>query len=189
MIAARLRRYAGVILAAAALGLVAILAPERAADAVGTIGYSLREMVLVIPPIFVLLGLLDVWIPRETLIRYMGRGSGVRGTAIAFVIGSVAAGPLYAAFPLAVVLTRKGASFFNVMVFIGAWSTTKVPMFLFEYAALGRAFALTRLSANIPAILLIALVLSRITPDNREVDLVDERTAGGVTAPQPPPTT
>lgn len=157
-----LRRHAGAIVAALALGAVSLVAPDRAADAVITIGYSLREMLLVIPPIFVLLGLMDVWIPRETLIRYMGDGSGPRGTLIAFVIGSFAAGPLYAAFPIAVVLVRKGSSFFNVMVFIGAWSTTKVPMFLFEYAALGGPFALTRLAANIPAILLIALVLSRV---------------------------
>lgn len=60
------------------------------------------------------------------------------------------------------VLMRKGAEFFNVMVFVGAWSTTKIPMFLFEYTALGGPFAVTRLMANIPAILLIALVLSRL---------------------------
>lgn len=157
-----LRRHVGVFVATVILGIVTLLSPDRAADAVTTIGYNLREMLLVIPPIFVLLGLMDVWVPRETLIRYMGRGSGPRGTLIAFVIGSLAAGPLYAAFPIAVVLLRKGSSFFNVMVFLGAWSTTKVPMFLFEYAALGGPFALTRLAANMPAILLIALVLSRI---------------------------
>ncbi len=157
-----LRRHAGAIVAALVLGAVSLLAPDRAADAVTTIGYSLREMLLVIPPIFVLLGLMDVWIPRETLIRYMGDRSGPRGTLIAFALGSFAAGPLYAAFPIALVLMRKGSSFFNVMVFIGAWSTTKVPMFLFEYAALGGPFALTRLAANIPAILLIALALSRV---------------------------
>jgi uncharacterized membrane protein YraQ (UPF0718 family) len=160
-----LRRHAGALLAATVLGIVSITAPDRAVDAVTTIGYSLREMLLVIPPIFVLLGLMDVWVPREMLIRYMGRGSGLKGTLIAFALGSLAAGPLYAAFPIAAVLMRKGSSFFNVAVFIGAWSTTKVPMFLFEYAALGGPFALTRLAANIPAILLIALVLSRV---NRE---------------------
>ncbi len=151
------RRYLG-----AALAVVGILSPDKANEAVRTIGFSLKEMLLVIPPVFVLLGLLDVWVPRERLIRYMGVGSGIRGTAIAFIMGSVAAGPLYAAFPVAIVLARKGCSLFNLMVFIGAWSTTKVPMFLFEYSALGAGFAITRLAANIPAILLISLVISRI---------------------------
>ena len=159
-----LRRYLGVLVAFAVLVVVWILAPAKAGEAIRTIGFSLREMLLVIPPVFVFLGLLDVWVPRERLIRYMGAESGIRGTVIAFIMGSVAAGPLYAAFPVALVLVRKGCSLFNLMVFIGAWSTTKIPMFLFEYSALGAGFALTRLAANIPAILLIGLVISRIVP-------------------------
>ncbi len=132
---------------------------------------SLREMFLVIPPIFVLLGLLDVWISRERLMRYLGPGAGARGTITAFVMGSAAAGPLYAAFPIAAVLMRKGSSFFNVMVFIGAWSTTKLPMFLFEYSALGAGFALVRLAANVPAILLMSLILSRVVPPGHYAEL------------------
>ena len=159
------RRYFGALLALAVLVIVWILMPNKAGEAIRTIGFSLKEMLLVIPPVFVLLGLLDVWISRERLIRYMGEGSGIRGTAIAFIMGAVAAGPLYAAFPVALVLARKGCSFFNLMVFIGAWSTIKGPMFLFEYSALGAGFALTRLAANTPAILLISLAISRMVPE------------------------
>ena len=148
-----------------------LVAPDRGASATRTIVMSLREMLLVIPPIFVLLGLLDVWISRDRLMRYLGPGSGARGTIIAFVMGSAAAGPLYAAFPVATVLMRKGSSFFNVMVFIGAWSTTKIPMFLFEYSALGPGFALVRLAANVPAILLMSLILSRIVSTTRYAEL------------------
>ncbi len=156
------RRLAGPAAAMALLGVVWLLVPARGEAAVEVIGMSLKEMLLVIPPIFVLLGLLDVWISREQLMRFMGGASGVRGTTIAFLMGSVAAGPLYAAFPVATVLMRKGASLFNVMVFIGAWSTTKVPMFLFEYAALGSMFAVTRLLANIPAILIMSAIIARV---------------------------
>lgn len=122
------------------------------------------EMLAIIPPIFVLLGLLDEWVPREVLSRYVGDGSGVRGVVIAFVLGSAAAGPLYGAFPVALVLMSKGASFFNVLVLVGAWSTTKIPMLLFEFQALGAPFALTRLVLNIPAILAIAWLITRIVP-------------------------
>lgn len=168
MILATLRRYSGAIAAIAVLALVALLSPQRATDAIGTIGFSLREMLLVIPPVFVLLGLLDIWVPRERLMRHMGTGSGLQGAGLALIMGSFAAGPLYAAFPIAMVLLRKGASVFNVMVFVGAWSTTKVPMFLFESAALGLPFALTRLAANIPAILLIATILSRVSSSSAQ---------------------
>ncbi|MDA3951804.1 MAG: permease [Spirochaeta sp.] len=158
------RRLIGPVVALALLGGVWILSPTHGEAAIGVIGMSLKEMLLVIPPVFILLGLLDVWVSRERLMRHMGGAAGARGTIIAFLMGSVAAGPLYAAFPVGVVLMRKGASLFNVMVFIGAWSTTKVPMFLFEYAALGSWFAVTRLAANIPAILIMSAIIAKIIP-------------------------
>jgi uncharacterized membrane protein YraQ (UPF0718 family) len=73
---------------------------------------------------------------------------------------------------------RRGCSFFNVMVFVGAWSTTKIPMFLFEYSALGPGFALVRLAANIPAILLISLVISRLLPEDEYAAICDPKQPG-----------
>lgn len=122
---------------------------------------SFREMLLVIPPVFVLLGLLDVWVPRETMIKYMGEGSGWKGILLAIIIGSAAAGPLYGAFPVAAVFMKKGVKFMNVLIFLGAWSTTKIPMFLFELSSLGVKFALTRLLIDIPGIILIAFLISK----------------------------
>ena len=124
--------------------------------------YSLKEMLLVIPPIFILLGLLDVWVPREIMVKHMGEGSGIKGIILAIMIGSAAAGPLYGAFPVVAVLMKKGVKFTNVLIFIGAWSTTKIPMFLFEVASLGTKFAVTRLLIDIPGIIIIAFFLSKL---------------------------
>ncbi|NBJ15524.1 MAG: permease [Dehalobacter sp. 4CP] len=124
---------------------------------------SFREMALIIPPIFILLGLLDSWISREVMMRLMGDDSGLKGIALAFFLGSAAAGPLYGAFPVAGVFMKKGVSLLNVLIFIGAWSSTKIPMLLFELSSLGAPFTLTRLAVNIPGIILIALILSKIT--------------------------
>ncbi len=93
---------------------------------------SLLEMTSIIPPVFILLGLLDVWVPKEIMIKYLGEHSGLSGIFISFIIGSAAAGPLYGSFPIAAILMKKGAKFSNVLIFIGAWSTTKIPMFLFR---------------------------------------------------------
>ncbi len=126
---------------------------------------SFLEMISFIPPIFILLGLLDVWVDRETMIRIMGDNSGLLGVAVAFVLGSVAAGPLYAAFPVAGVLLKKGSKFSNILVFLGAWSTTKIPMLLFEASAMGWKFMLTRFIIDIPGIALIAWVTEKILTD------------------------
>lgn len=120
------------------------------------------EMLSVIPPIFVLLGLLDVWVDRGIMIRLMGEKSGLIGILIAFFLGSAAAGPLYAAFPVAGVLLKKGSKLSNVLIFIGAWSTTKIPLLLFEASAMGWRFMLTRFLIDLPGIAIIAYLTERL---------------------------
>ena len=101
-----LRRYAAVIGTAAVFLLFLLLLPLYRAKAVEIISFQAETMLLVIPPIFVLLGLLDVWVPREQMMRFMGPGSGTKGIILAFLLGSFAAGPLYGAFPGSAVLMK-----------------------------------------------------------------------------------
>lgn len=144
------------------------LYPQKGEEALAISGSNLREMISFLPPIFLLLGLLDVWVSRETMMKYMGVGSGPKGTILAFIMGSAAAGPLYAAFPIAGILLKKGVRLFNVFVFVGAWSTTKIPLILFESTNLGFRYMLLRLSCNVVGILVIALLLERtLSPEKR----------------------
>lgn len=129
---------------------------------------NFKEMLAVIPPIFLLLGLLDVWVPRETIIRFLGPSSGAVGIGLSILLGAAAAGPLYGAFPVTAVMARKGARFSNILVFLGSWATLKIPMFLFEMSALGPGFAILRAALNIPGIILLALVLERLL-DQEEI--------------------
>ena len=131
------------------------------------------EMLSVIPPIFILLGLLDVWVQRDTMIKLMGEESGIIGILIAFFLGSAAAGPLYAAFPIAGVLLKKGSKFSNVLIFIGAWSTTKIPMLLFEATSMGWKFMMTRFVIDIPGIRLIAYVTEKLLNDKEKKYIYD----------------
>lgn len=143
-------------------GALVLIAPDIGTDAMNITMKNLLEMMSVIPPIFILLGLLDVWVDRATMIRFTGKGSGLKGALISFMIGSAAAGPLYAAFPVAGMMLKKGSSLFNVFIFIGAWSTTKIPMLTFEAANLGPTFTLLRLALSIVGILLIATVSCKL---------------------------
>ena len=86
--------------------IVAFLYPEIGQSSTKITINNLKEMISVIPPIFILLGLLDVWVEKETMVKYMGEGAGIRGILLAFFLGSAAAGPLYAAFPIAGVLIK-----------------------------------------------------------------------------------
>jgi len=164
-----LKRYTSVLVAAIAFVAFILLFPAWRGKALDSIAFQTKTMFLLIPPIFILLGLLDVWVPREKMIRYMGPGSGPKGSILAFLLGSFAAGPLYGAFPFAAVLMKKGASFMNILIFIGAWSTTKIPMLLFEISALGARFALSRLAIDIVGIIIIAFAIKMALP-RKEVE-------------------
>ena len=166
-----LKRYKIFLLILGATLILTLINRPLGIKALSVTAYSFKEMILVIPPIFVLLGLLDIWVPRETMMKYMGDNSGIKGIILAFIIGSAAAGPLYGAFPVAAVFMKKGVKFSNVLIFIGAWSTTKIPMFLFEASSLGLTFALTRLFINIPGILIIAWILSSMTK-NKTIETI-----------------
>jgi len=107
------------------------------------------------------------------MIKLMGEKSGILGILIAFFLGSAAAGPLYAAFPMAGVLLKKGSKFSNVLIFIGAWSTTKIPMLLFEASALGWMFMITRFVINIPGIILIAYITEKLLNPNEKQYIFD----------------
>lgn len=130
---------------------------------------SLVEMIQVLPPVFILLGLLDVWVKRETMVKAMGKGSGIKGVLLGFFLGSAAAGPLYAAFPVALTLLKKGSSMRNVLIMIGAWSTTKIPLLMFEAASMGLAFTLTRFFLNLIGIFGIAWVIEALLNESDHV--------------------
>lgn len=157
-----IKRYRVFLITVAAIGIFTLINHKLGLKAISISAFQFKEMLLVIPPVFVLLGLLDVWVPRETMVKYMGEGSGIKGIILSILIGSAAAGPLYGAFPVAAVFMKKGVKFSNILIFIGAWSTTKIPMLLFEIASLGLKFALTRLIIDIPGIIIIAFVLSKL---------------------------
>ncbi|MEX0973900.1 MAG: permease [Bacillota bacterium] len=159
-----LKRYRFFLATVAVTFAIFLLNRPLGIKAAQTTVYSLKEMALVIPPVFVLLGLLDVWVPKEMMMRLMGEKSGLLGIVLAIILGSAAAGPLYGAFPVAAVFMRKGVKFANILIFIGAWSTTKIPMLLFEMSALGAKFALTRLAVDIPGIILIGYILQSLIP-------------------------
>lgn len=156
-----LKRYGAFFLLLAAGVVTSLFLPEIGKKSLNISWQNIKEMLSVIPPIFILLGLLDVWVDRTTMMKFTGKGSGLKGVLIAFLLGSAAAGPLYAAFPVAGVMLKKGSSLFNVFIFIGAWSTTKIPMLAFEGANLGLTFTLLRLGLSIVGILIIALITEK----------------------------
>lgn len=144
-----------------AQALLYIYSPEMGMKATQTTWQNLIQMFLLIPPIFIIMGLMDVWVPKETLMKYMGKDAKLTGLLIAFVLGTVAAGPIYIAFPMGVLLLKKGAKLSNVIFFFGVWSSTKLPIVLFEVASFGVKFTIIHIAISLPLYLLTAYYIER----------------------------
>ncbi len=156
------KRYKIFILLAIANIFIIVIYPEIGMKSVEITKSSTLEMLSILPPIFILLGLLDVWVKKETMVKYMGEKSGITGILIAFLLGSAAAGPLYAAFPVAMVLLKKGSKLSYVLIMIGAWSTTKIPLLLFEASSMGIQFTGLRFVLNLIGIGVIAYTTEKL---------------------------
>lgn len=129
--------------------------------AVAQFRMSLLEMISFIPLIFILIGLIEVWVPREIIQRHLGHEAGIRGVLWVVLLAMLQAGPLYGAFPVALMLWRKGCSVRNIFVYLGAFSTMKLPMLSFEIGFLGLEFSLIRTALSVPVFYLIAWIMEK----------------------------
>lgn len=166
-----IKRYRVFLLLVVLNGILIAVWPEIGIKSLMITKTNLIDMLSVIPPIFILLGLLDVWVKRETMLKYMGEGSGLIGVLLAFFIGSAAAGPLYGAFPVAGVLLKKGSKLSNVFIMMGAWSTTKIPLLLFEASAMGVKFTVIRFLLDIVGIAVIAYFTEKVLSADEKRDI------------------
>lgn len=123
------------------------------------------EILKILPPVLVLMALMDMWISRDMIESHLGKNSGIKGIVLSILLGTTAAGPLFAAFPIAVSMRKKGARISNLVIFLGAWSTIKVPMLVLESNFLGLQFAFWRFVVTVPLIVLIGYLMEKFAPN------------------------
>jgi uncharacterized membrane protein YraQ (UPF0718 family) len=139
-----------------------ILKPQFATQAFGNSSYYFIEMIQIMPMIFLLTVVIDVLIPKKVIIKHLGEGSGFKGSILALVLGSISAGPIYAAFPVGKLLLKKGASIGNIVVILSAWAVVKVPMLANEAKFLGAEFMSTRWILTVISIFMMGAIVSTI---------------------------
>lgn len=123
------------------------------------------EMAGVLPPMFLLVGLFEVWVPRHMVERRAGPQAGPAAILWMVLLATLQAGPLYAAFPLAVGLWRKGCAPRNVFTYLFAFSAMKIPMLTFEVGFLGWRFSLARTIITLLVFIPAAIVMERLLPE------------------------
>jgi uncharacterized membrane protein YraQ (UPF0718 family) len=115
---------------------------------------------------FLIAGLMQVLIPRQQLMRWLGAEAGLRGILTGCFVGALLPGPPYAQYPLVISLYQGGASIGAVVGLLTGKSLWSVYYFPTGWAVLGPRVILTQFGANLlfpPLAGLIAqLLLSRL---------------------------
>lgn len=127
------------------------------------------EMITFLPFMFILVGLFDAWVPKEKVEKHIGAGSGFKGIMWCIILAMLQAGPLYGAFPVAYLLWKKGCSIRNIFIYLGAFSTLKIPMLTFEIGFLGLKFSLLRTAVTLPVFITISYLMELYLKDKNFV--------------------
>ena len=120
------------------------------------------EMMVILPAVMVIMGLFAVFISDETVVKHLGKTSGIKGIALSILIGTLPTGPLYIAFPMAATLLKKGARVSNIIVFLSAWACIKIPQEMVELQFLGGEFMFLRLILTVIFVILMGVIIERI---------------------------
>lgn len=157
-----LKKYKLIIIAAVLYAAFFFIKKEIFFSAVENTRRFIVEMLQVMPPVLVISALITVWIPGDIIRKGLGQNSGLRGRVLSLLIGSISAGPIYAAFPAVLVLYKKGAGIANMVIILSAWAVVKIPMLLVEASFLGLRFVLIRVALTVPAIFILAVLSEKI---------------------------
>ena len=122
-------------------------------------GLFALDMLKILPCAFILIGLFEVWVKKETVEKHLGEGSLVRGYLWALLLAGTTVGGLYVAFPVAHSLYKKGAKLSVIFTYISAAAVFRVPMAVFEASFMGLKFTAIRFSVSLPLIILSSILL------------------------------
>jgi len=97
---------------------------------------------------FLVAGMVQTLVSAETISRWVGAESGVRGIVIGTVAGGLAPGGPYVSLPIAAGLVRSGAGTGTMVAFLTAWSLWAVARLPMEVGVLGWRLTLARIAST-----------------------------------------
>ena len=134
------------------------------------------EMILILPAVMILMGIFSVFVPKEMVVKYLGKTAGIKAVFLGILMGALPTGPLYVAFPMASALLKKGAQISCIVAFLSAWACIKTPQELVELQFLGAKFMAARLILTIIFVVIMGILIERLIEWN---DKKESKSIGG----------
>jgi uncharacterized membrane protein YraQ (UPF0718 family) len=93
---------------------------------------------------FIAAGMIQVLVPHEILVKWIGKESGIKGIFIGTVVGAFTPGGPYVSLPIAAGLLRSGAGVGVMVAFLTGWSLWAVQRLPMDIGIMGWKFAVIR---------------------------------------------
>ena len=120
--------------------------PQLPIQAIKSGGSLLLRLIPVLILAFFVAGLMEVLLPKELLVRWVGEGSGFKGLLIGTCLGAVAPGGPFIQFPIVASMFKAGAHIGPLIAYLSAWALIGINRVIaFEIPLLGFQITFTRL--------------------------------------------
>jgi uncharacterized membrane protein YraQ (UPF0718 family) len=94
---------------------------------------------------FIMAGLVQVLLPKDLLVKWVGESSGFRGIMIGTLAGAITPGGPYVSLPIVAGLLSGGAGIGTMVSFLTSWSLWAVARLPMEVGIIGWKFTIIRL--------------------------------------------
>ncbi len=121
-----------------------------------------RDMLLILPPAFIIIGLFEIWISREKIEKSFGATSGFKKYIYAILLAATTVGGTFVAFPVGNSLYHKGADYSSIFTYITAASLVMIPMSIMEASIIGLEFTLLRIGLSLPLVIISSILLNKL---------------------------
>ena len=127
-------------------GIAYLKSPQLPVQAIKSGGGLLLRLIPVLILAFFVAGLVEVLLPTEILIRWVGAESGFKGILIGTCLGAVSPGGPFIQFPIVAAMFKAGAHIGPLIAYLSAWALIGVNRVIaFEIPLLGFQITFTRL--------------------------------------------
>lgn len=136
--------YVLVVVALILLIIALIHGKELAIEGLKLAGSTLWNNLAILLAGFVIAGLMQVLLPKELIVEWLGNAAGFKAVLIGCLAGGIIPGSPYAVFPIVAGFYKAGAGLGAMVGFVTAWSLWSISRLPVEIALISPKIALIR---------------------------------------------
>lgn len=99
-------------------GILFVIMPDKALLALKSSANIFLNMLIPLSMVFVLMLLINLFVKPARVVKFLGKGSGIKGIILSAAVGIISTGPIYAWYPLLKDLREKGAGDSSIAIFL-----------------------------------------------------------------------